>query len=252
MSQMRTSLWPGLLKAVIYNLNRQQSRLRLFEHGLRFYSEGNKTCQDRVISGVCVGNRAPEHWDGQSSPVDFYDLRADVEAMLSLAGQAVDTQFVAAAHPALHPGQSALIRRAGVDVGWLGKVHPSIAYQLDLDPQTFLFELAYDPIRQGALMRFREISRFPSIRRDLAVVVDAGVEVAALRAAVRVAAGELLKEVVIFDIYQGEGVETGRKSVAFGLILQESSRTLNDEEVEAVVTGVIESLRGTFQATLRE
>jgi phenylalanyl-tRNA synthetase beta chain len=252
MAQMRTSLWPGLLKAVIYNLNRQQSRLRLFEHGLRFYSQGNKTCQDHVISGVGVGARAPEHWDGQSGPVDFYDLRADVEALLSLAGRATASQFAPAAHPALHPGQSALIRCAGNDVGWIGKVHPSIANRLDLDPQTFLFELEYAPIRHGDLMRFREISRFPSIRRDLAVVVDTDVQAAALKSTISEAAGGLLKGVEIFDIYQGKGVETGRKSVAFGLILQDSSRTLTDEEVEAVVTGVIESLRGTFQATLRE
>ncbi|MDH3527713.1 MAG: phenylalanine--tRNA ligase subunit beta [Gammaproteobacteria bacterium] len=252
MSQMRTSLWPGLLKAAIYNLNRQQSRLRLFEHGLRFYSQGNKTCQDHVISGVCVGARAPEHWDGQAGPVDFYDLRRDVEAMLSLSGRTTTTQFMMAAHPALHPGQSAMIRREGVDVGWLGMVHPSIANQFDLDPQTFLFELEYAPLKHGDLVRFREISRYPSIRRDLAVVVDADVQADMLKSAIREVAGELLKEVVIFDIYQGKGVETGRKSVAFGLILQDSSRTLTDEDVEAVVTGVIACLRGRFQATLRE
>ncbi len=252
MSQMRTSLWSGLLKAGIYNLNRQQSRLRLFEHGLRFYTQGNKTRQDHVISGVCSGARAPEHWDARMVAVDFYDLRRDVEAILSLSGQATDYQFVAAAHPALHPGQTAQVRRAGIDIGWLGKVHPSIANQFDLDPQTFLFELEYDPIRQGDLVRFQEISRFPSIRRDLAVVVDADVRAEALKSATREAAGDLLREVVIFDIYQGKGVETGRKSVAIGLILQDSSRTLTDEEVEAVVTGVIESLRGTFKATLRE
>jgi phenylalanyl-tRNA synthetase beta chain len=254
MSQMRTSLWPGLVKAVNYNLNRQQSRLRLFEHGLRFYSQGNKTRQDHVISGICVGAREPEHWDAQArtGPVDFYDLRRDVEAILSLSGQTTACQFVAAAHPALHPGQSALIRRAGVDIGWLGKVHPAIANQFDLDPESFLFELEYAPIRHGDLVRFREISRYPSIRRDLAVVVDVAVQAEALQSAIGEAAGDLLREVVIFDIYQGKGVETGRKSVAFGLILQDSSRTLTDEEVEAVVTGVIESLRGRFQATLRE
>jgi phenylalanyl-tRNA synthetase beta chain len=201
---------------------------------------------------VCIGAREPEHWGGQSGPVDFYDLRRDVEAILSLSGQATVCEFVAAVHPALHPGQSALIRREGVELGWLGKLHPSVASRLDLDSQTFLFELEYVPIRRGDLVRFREISRYPSIRRDLAVVVDAAVQAQALQSAIAEAAGALLKEVVIFDIYQGKGVETGRKSVAFGLILQDSSRTLVDEEVETVVTGVIESLRGRFQATLRE
>ena len=252
MAEMRTSLWPGLLKAVLYNLNRQATRLRLFEHGLRFYFEGNEIKQDYVIGGVLAGDRYPEHWEEKASPVDFYDLRQDVETILSLSGASSHYRFVRGEHPALHPGQTAVIKRNEDAIGWLGKIHPAVAQRHDLDSDTFLFELAYEAIKQGELVCFQEISRYPSIRRDLAIVVDWSVQAGELRSAVERVAGDLLKEMVIFDVYQGKGIETGRKSIALGLILQDSSRTLTDEDVEVVVTRVTDDLRGRFGATLRE
>jgi phenylalanyl-tRNA synthetase beta chain len=252
MAEMRTSLWPGLLKAVQYNLHRQKSRLRFFEHGLRFYSEGSVIKQDIMLAGAITGSRLPEHWDGKTEPVDFYDLKSDVEALLQLTGNAAAFTFVAGEHPALHPGQSASIQLGADTVGWLGRVHPLLAKTYDLNPDTCIFELQYAALKTGQLAVFLPISRYPSIRRDLAVVVDAGLEASELQAAVKEAAGELLQEMLIFDIYQGKGIETGRKSIAFGLILQDYSRTLTEQDIEVVVTRVTGHLGKKLKATLRD
>jgi phenylalanyl-tRNA synthetase beta chain len=252
MSVMRTSLWPGLLNAAAYNLKRQRNRLRLFEHGLRFYRQDNEIKQDIVIGGVLAGSRNPEHWASASEPVDFYDIKGDVEAVLALTGRADEYHYSAAAHPALHPGQCAGIRCRDRHAGWVGRVHPVLAEQYDLDATTLVFQLEFAALQEGSLAKFTSISRYPSIRRDLAVVVDDSVPVDRLCSLVRDAAGDLLQELVIFDVYQGKGIETGRKSIAFGLILQDSSRTLTDKDTEALVARVTGSLGNTIGATLRE
>ncbi len=252
MAEMRTSLWTGLLNAVQYNLNRQKTRLRFFEHGLRFYSDGGAIRQDTMVAGVVTGTRWPEHWDSKAGPVDFYDLKSDVDALLALTGDAGAFAFVAAGHPALHPGQSARIQRGEDLVGWIGRVHPQLASQLDLSADSFVFELEFAAIQAGRLAAFRSISRFPSIRRDLAVVVDETLGVAELQAGIEAAAGELLQELLIFDVYRGKGIETGRKSIAFGLILQDYSRTLTEKDIEAVVAQVTDQLGEKFGATLRD
>ncbi len=251
MSEMRTSLWPGLIKAVQYNLNRQKSRLRLFEHGLRFYMQGNDIRQEVILSGVVTGRRMPEHWDDSGEAVDFYDIKHDVEMLLRSAAHRDETVFVAAEHPALHPGQSARIKCGDLTLGWLGRIHPALASSHDLDVNTCLFELQYAAIRQGTLAQFQPISRYPSIRRDLAVVVDVNAAAADLQRVVAEAAGGLLQELVFFDVYQGKGVETGRKSIAFGLILQDYSRTLTEQDIEAIVARVTARLDEEFGATLR-
>ena len=252
MSVMRTSLWPGLLKTVRYNLNRQVSRLRMFEHGLRFYSEGAEIKQDTVFGVVLSGDRHPEHWSGKGGPVDFFDARHDVETILALTDRADEFRFVRDEHPALHPGQSARIRRGEREIGWVGRLHPLIAARFDIDPDSYLFEFEYAAVQGGALVQFQELSRYPSIRRDIAIVADLGVTAAELQAEVRSSAGALLKEIILFDVYQGKGIETGRKSIAFGLILQDSSRTLTEADVEVVVSRVTESLNKKFGAALRE
>ena len=249
---MRTSLWPGLLNAVQYNLHRQKSRLRFFEHGLRFYSQDGAICQDMMLAGVITGAQLPEHWDGKGEPVDFYDMKGDVEALLALTGNVRDFVLVAAEHPALHPGQCAQITSGTSTVGWMGRIHPQIASHLDLTLDTFVFELEFATLESGRLAQFKPISRFPSIRRDLAVVVDHDLGVAELQAVVEQAAGELLQALLIFDVYRGKGIETGRKSIAFGLILQDYSRTLTEQDIEAVVTQVTDQLGNKFGATLRD
>ncbi len=250
MGVMRTSLWPGLLKAAQHNVNRQKSRVRFFEHGLRFYRAGGDIQQELVLAGVVTGSRLPEHWDGKAMAVGFHDLKKDVEVLLQLAGGAF--RFVADTHPALHPGQSAAILQDDNVVGWIGRIHPQLALTLDLDPGTCVFELEYAAISRGRLARFTPISRYPSIRRDLAVVVDADIEAAELRTVTEEAAGALLQEVIIFDVYQGKGVETGRKSIALGLILQDYSSTLTEQDIESVVSRVTDRLGEKLGASLRD
>ena len=204
-----------------------------------------------MLSGIITGTRLPEHWGGKAEVVDFYDIKHDVEVLLRLAAHRDEPVFVAAEHPALHPGQAAQIQCGEETLGWLGKIHPALADSYDLDANTCLFELRYAAIRQGALAQFQPISRYPSIRRDLAIVVDTGTSAADLRRVVADAAGALLQKLVFFDVYQGEGIETGRKSIAFGLILQDYSRTLTEQEIESVVARVTGRLDEEFGATLR-
>jgi phenylalanyl-tRNA synthetase beta chain len=250
MGVMRTSLWPGLLKAVQHNVNRQKSRVRFFEHGLRFCRAEGDIQQELMLAGVVTGARLPEHWDGKAVAVGFHDLKQDVEVLLQRAGGGF--RFVADTHPALHPGQSAAIVQDDSTVGWIGSIHPQLAHKLDLDPETCVFEIEYAAISRGRLASFTPISRYPSIRRDLAVVVDAVIEAAELRRVAGEAAGELLQEVVIFDVYQGKGVETGRKSIALGLILQDNSRTLTDQDIESAVGRVTDRLGEKLGASLRD
>jgi phenylalanyl-tRNA synthetase beta chain len=174
-----------------------------------------------------------------------------VESLLRFATHRQEPVFVAAGHPALHPGQSAQIMCGDETLGWLGKIHPALANSLDLDVNTCLFELRYAAIRQGSLAQFQPISRYPSIRRDLAVVVDMNTTAADLQRVVAEAAGGLLQELVFFDVYQGQGVETGRKSIAFGLILQDYSRTLAEQDIETIVARVTGRLGEELGATLR-
>lgn len=251
MTHMRLALWPGLLQVLEYNLNRQQTRVRIFETGLRFIPQDNDIKQENVLSGLVYGSAHPEQWALEQRPVDFADLKGDVEALLSLGGSR-DVMFEPASHPALHPGQSARILRDGWEIGWLGGIHPNIIKELGLPGPIFVFEILQQDLQRRALPEMSSISRFPAIRRDLAVIVDENVSAGALLDAVRSVAGSLLREVGIFDVYRGTAVDSGRKSVALSLILQDSSRTLTDDDVDAITDGVASHLRESLGAQLRE
>ena len=253
MAVMRTSLWTGLLKAVQHNVHRQKTRLRFFEHGLRFYARDDGAIQqDIMLAGVITGSRLPESWDGKEQPVDFYDLKNDLETLLQLGGDTQRFTFSPREHPALHPGQTAAVECAGKTVGWLGRIHPVLASHLDLSADTCLFELQYESVNTSQITEFKSISRYPSIRRDLAFVVDADLQAGVLQDAVKEVAGDLLQQMPVFDVYQGKGIESGRKSIAFGLILQDNSRTLTEQDIEAVVEKVTTQLGDKFGATLRD
>jgi phenylalanyl-tRNA synthetase beta chain len=246
---MRSTLWPGLVKALKYNLNRQQERVRLFETGLSFVTEGDDLKQESMIASVATGAQRPLQWAESSRAMDFYDLKGDVESLLSLAvGEVV---FDPARHPALHPGQSARVLIDGEPCGWLGALHPSLLSRLDLDQDVYVMQLNLDVIRRGTVPKFSEQSKFPAIRRDLAVVVDQACPVFRVEAAIRELAIPALREVVVFDVYTGKGVPDGRKSLALGLILQELSRTLTDQEVDALIQGIVKKLEQDVGATLR-
>ncbi len=248
---MRTSLWPGLLKALTHNQKRQQSRVRLFEHGLNFVPTADGLRQEPYLGGVAVGLALPEQWGLAKRPLDFFDLKADVEALLALTGEPEAFTWVAAQHPALHPGQSARIERAGTVVGWLGALHPRVLQTLDVEGDAFIFELRLADLQAARTPVFRDLSRFPASRRDIAIVVDETVAAQAVYDCIHQRGGELLRNVYLFDVYRGKGVPEGRKSLALGLILQDFSRNLTDHIVEETVSGILAGLTEQFDATLR-
>lgn len=252
MAAMRSSLWPGLVKALEHNLNRQQSRVRLFESGLRFVGQLEGLQQEAMLAGVISGSRLPEGWANSRDGVDFYDLKADVEALLGYAG-AVDTfSFVPGEHPALHPGQTARIEREGRLVGFIGALHPELAKTLGLDQPVYLFELVLAEVAAGRMPTFSELSRFPEVRRDLALLVDREQPAEAVLAAIRETAGEWLTDLKLFDVYHGKGIDPLRKSLAVGLTWQHPSRTLNDDEVSTTTQNILTCLEQRFNATLRK
>jgi phenylalanyl-tRNA synthetase beta chain len=252
MDVMRVSLWPGLVEALRFNLNRQQERVRLFEVGTRFEVSGGRLSESQAIAGLITGPALPEQWGADRRAADFYDLKADVEALFALTGRTGAISYVAARNDCLHPGRTAAVMDGATRLGWLGQLHPEIARKLDIRESPWLFELAVDPSFRAEVPVFQEISRYPMIRRDLAVVVDESVTLDELRRSVNLAAKGLLRELHVFDVYRGKGVEPGRKSIALGLILQETSRTLTDGEADAVMASVIERVKGDWKAGIRE
>ena len=250
---MRQTLWPGLINTVRHNLARQQSRVRLFEAGARFSPAGaDGLSEQNVIAGVAIGNVVPEQWDTKPASAGFFDVKADVEAVLRLAGDPSSLSFVSAEHPALQPGQTARILRDGVPAGWLGVLHPALRAVLELPASLVLFEIDTAALGSAKPRRYRGLSRFPAVRRDLAILVASEVPAGKLLAAVAEAAGPTLKDVVVFDIFTDSRIGSGQKSVALGLILQETSRTLTDADIEKIVSGVVTHLAMKFDARLRE
>jgi phenylalanyl-tRNA synthetase beta chain len=252
LSVMRTSLWPGLVQAVRHNLNRQQTRIRLFETGLRFLVCDDGLRQLPTLAGAVTGTALPEQWAVAARGVDFFDIKGHVEALLALSGLGQGPEWRKAQHPALHPGQCAAVYREGRSLGWLGALHPELESRFDLGQRVYLFELDLEALRQGAVPRFRALSRYPAIRRDIAILVDEAVTAEAVRAAILALHLPSLQELYLFDVYTGPGVTLGRKSLALGLILQDLSRTLMDQEVEETINRIVERLRRDFGATLRE
>ncbi len=251
LSVMRTTLIAGLAKAVQYNQNRQQGRIRLFESGQCFIQQGEEMVQDPMVAVIATGSREPEGWTGDAKLMDFFDLKGDLEALLDDSGILAEVSFEPAQHPALHPGQTAQILRNGEAVGFIGALHPSVQKELGLKGSVYVFEIKQSALQQGRVAKFDSLSKYPEVRRDLAFIVDEKTPVAHLMAAVREQAGEWLKELRLFDVYQGKGVEEQRKSVALGLTWQHASRTLNDEEINSLVDQIVSAAQEQFEASLR-
>ena len=252
LSEMRVSLWPGLVETLRFNQRRQQDRVRIFEVGTRFEMEGGRLVESQAIAGLITGTALPEQWATEKRSADFYDLKSDVEGLFALTGRRAEISYIAESHDCLHPGRSAAIFDRKVRLGWIGQLQPEIARKLEIRDPPWIFELAINPSFRSEVPVFSEISRFPAIRRDLAVVVDEAVTLDELRESVNLAAKGLLRELAVFDVYRGKGVEAGRKSIALSLILQETSRTLTDGEADAVVAAVIGRVKGDLKAGIRE
>jgi len=251
MAVMRTSLLPGLVGALTLNQNRQQERVRLFEVGRVFHAGGDGPQETLRIAGAVTGSAAAEQWGTKKRPVDFFDLKGDVESCLALANSGADFHFTPAQNPWLHPGQSAVLMRGGRVAGQVGALHPERAGKLGLDRDVFVFELDIDVLADRPVPRAAAVSRFPSVRRDIAVIVPESVPYARLEACVRAAVGADLTELVVFDQYSGENLGFGVKSLAIGLILQNSSRTLMDADADRCVAAAVAALTAECQAKLR-
>jgi phenylalanyl-tRNA synthetase beta chain len=248
MAVMRASLWPGLIKASLENQRRQQERVRLFEHGARFVG-GVET---DLIAGIALGSRRPEQWGATATPVDFFDVKQDLEALFARTGAQEEFGYVADTLTCLHPGRSARITRNGTTIGWIGELHPQLVQELDFTYAPILFEVDYLQALAAKMPRFEEISRFPRVRRDLAVVVDEKVSLRQLHERVTFAASSLLRDIRVFDVFRGAGIEIGRKSVALGLIFQDNSRTLADEDADRLLAAIRADLSATLGAGFRE
>jgi phenylalanyl-tRNA synthetase beta chain len=252
-SVMRVSLWPGLVRAALENQRRQQDRIRLFGHGVRFVVQHGAVSEMDSLAGIATGKRLPEQWGSSESrePLDFFDAKADVEALLSATGAAGEFSFEAGTLSCLHPGRTARILRSGTAVGWLGELHPRLVRELEFSGAPVLFEVDVVAL-QVTVAQGRDISRFPQVRRDLAIVLPENVTFRDLRERVLLSGSGSLRNVRLFDVYRGAGIEKGRKSVALGLIFQDISRTLTDDEVDSAVAAVVADLRENLDARIRE
>jgi phenylalanyl-tRNA synthetase beta chain len=249
LADMRVSLWPGLVKAVVYNLNRQHDRVRLFEVGRIYTGTADNVEQQRYIGGALCGGRLAEQWSIKVTPVDFFDAKADVEALLSL-GQG-EISFIAEQHIALHPGQSARIYKNGKAIGWLGAIHPKLHKALGLEKTLYVFELALDELLSAKVPEFEVLSKFPANRRDLAVLVDENVTAGEIEHCLKLVESDILKGIQLFDVYTGVGVEDGKKSIAIAFQLQHDERTLTDEDVDALMQTITNRLEQDINAVIR-
>ena len=251
MSVLRRSIWPGLAAAALHNRNRQIEDIRLFELGMVFRQDHTGLQQTRQIAGLRSGPAVHTHWSERSRDADFFDIKQDVEALLQTLHQG-RVEYTSAPHPALHPGQSAVMVCDGIEIGYVGALHPAIGARMGFDKPLFLFEIGLQEENVTRAAQFQPISKFPAVRRDLAVVVDESISAAVCLDVAREAAGELLRDLQLFDVYRGQGIDSGKKSLALGLIFQTLSSTLTDDEVEQAVRRVLAQLRERVGGTLRD
>ena len=250
MSVMRSSMWGGLLDTLTYNLNRKQDRAMLFEIGATYSKDKGAYQEETRVAGLFYGAAQPEQWAAVSRDVDFYDVKATVDALThSQAEYRVEASQNS--HPALHPGQSAHVFLHGKAIGWLGKLHPKWQQHYNLAKNTFLFELETSSLLKTKVPAYEEVSKFLAVRRDIAIVVDANVSVEAILIAVKEAHISLLQEIQLFDVYQGKGIEENKKSLAFLILMQDTHKTLVDKEAEAAMAELLKLLENKFGAQLR-
>jgi phenylalanyl-tRNA synthetase beta chain len=248
LATMRTTLWTGLLNAVQYNYKRQQTIVRLFETGLSFIPSANEIKQENMLAGVITGNIYPEQWGMPKRAVDFFDLKADVEALLKISNK--NFSFKPTKHQALHPEQAAKIIYQDKSIGLIGALHPSIAKDLDL-PATFIFEIELDIFKREDIINYKLLSKYPSMRRDIAILINKDILVGDIKSWLKQNAGELLVDLQLFDIYEGKGIDENQKSLAFSLIFRNSSRNLIEDEIDNIINKLLDGLKVNFSAILR-
>jgi len=250
MSTMRPSLVPGLLCALRFNRNRQQADVRLFEHGLVFFQQDNDLRQENRLSAVLAGRAMPAQWGAAAHEIDFYDLKQDLETLLGALGCA-GLRFEAASHPAYHPRQYARVWCGERCVATLGRLHPATLRDMDLGGSALAFEIDWEALPTASTPAFQPLSRFPSVRRDLALIVAEDTTAEQVLRSVSAAGGAALRDLQLFDVYRGQGIDSGKKSLALGLIFQSASSTLTDTEIDELVAGVVAAVGRDLNGVLR-
>ena len=252
MSIMRGSLLPGMLSAASTNLSRQQERVRFFEIGKTFHGSLKKPQETVRVSFLALGPGTEEQWATSSQHIDFFDIKGDLEALLQMTGCVAEFDVVSTEHVALQAGQAACIERNGERIGIIGKLHPRIAKAFNIKKDIFVVEIDAEKMFSTRVPIATGISKFPTIRRDIAVIIDDNISASELVRAVESAVPNIVRRVTIFDVYRGSGIEAGLKSVALSLILQETSRTLTDEDADAAMNAAVKKLKQEFAAVLRD
>lgn len=252
MAVMRSTLFGGLIANLVTNLKRKQGRVRLFEVGRTFHRDPVAGTQAGFrqpwrLGGLAYGSALPEGWASGGRKVDFFDVKGDLEALLAPA----DLRFEKLTHPALHPGRAARILRDGVEIGCLGELHPEWVQKYDLPAAPILFELDFTALKASTVPAYVEVSNFPPVIRDLAVVVDHSLALQTLLDTLKAHAPALVREIQLFDVYVGKGVPENKKSLAFRIVMQDTQRTLLDSEVDAAMQQLVTCLEQTLGAQLR-
>ena len=247
LSVMRSSLAGSLINCLRYNLSYKQPRVRVFEISRCFAAKGDSYAQPERLGGLAYGDAVPEQWGAPARPVDFFDIKGDIEALF----WPVTPRLVKAEHAALHPGKSAQIWLEDSMVGWLGELHPTWQQKYQLPRPPFLFELELEALKARNLPQAAEVSKFPLVRRDIAVTVEAGMSVEAILEVLRSKKPPQVTEIALFDLYQGKGIDSGQKSLAFRVLLQDTQKTMTDAEVEAAVGQLVQILQQQYRAKLR-
>ena len=249
---MRSTLLSSLIPCVQYNVNRQQNRVRFFELGLRFDYQHAASIHDLkqipTLALIAVGAKHAESWHAKAQPMDFFDFKGDIEEILA-AGR-VQVEYVRSERTWLHPGQSAEILVDGQSIGYFGRLHPSLEDELDLGT-AWVAELDQTAVLQTYVSNFTELSRFPSVRRDIALLISDKINVSEIQQLIEKTGGALLDSTWLFDVYTGQGVEQGKRSLAFALLWQHPTRTLEDAEIKSGMDNILQVLENTYQATLR-
>jgi len=252
LAQMRTGMWPGLIASMIYNTHRQQTAIKFIEHGVVFESKQGKVEETPCIGGLLTGECGAMSWNEPARKYDFFDMKGDLEALFASLN-VHHVQFEAGEHQALHPGKSAQIILDGKTIGWCGVLHPRIADALDLQDEVMLFEMSLPGLSVSIAPKYQSISRFPQIRRDLSLLVDERIAMSQIESLVReTVQNDWLKSFDVFDVYTGESIPEGKKSVAVALTLQDKTRTLVDLEINQIISAIITKLEERFAITLRD
>ncbi|STX52552.1 Phenylalanyl-tRNA synthetase beta subunit [Legionella busanensis] len=252
LSQMRVSMWPGLIASMIHNIHRQQTTIKFYENGVVFNAIDGKIQEENCIAGLLTGEYAPLSWLEEKRKLDFYDAKGDLETLFRLLNLK-DVRFKASEHSALHPGKTAEIIWQSQTIGWCGVLHPRLADALDLADEVILFELKTQPLTKSTIAHYHKISKYPQIRRDLSFLVNKQVTAEEIKLAVmEVVNPKLLKSFDIFDVYTGKAIPADKKSLAIAITLQDNNRTLIDEEINEIISAIIKELTDKFTITLRD